>query len=50
MIEKDSTEAFEDVINEDSFLRNIKRMFIMKQMETYKIKKINIECDEDTKH
>ena len=30
MIENDSIETFEDVINEDSFLKNIKRMFIMK--------------------
>ena len=39
MIEKDNIEHFEIVINEDSFLKNIMRMFIMKQMETYKIKK-----------
>ena len=43
MIKKDTIETFEDVINEDLFLKNIKRMFIMKQMKTHKIKKINIE-------
>ena len=46
MIEKGSIETFKDVINEDSLLKNIKRMFIMKKMETYKIIKINIEYDE----
>ena len=49
MLGKDTIKTFEDVINEDSFLKNIKRMFIMKQMETYKIKKINIEYDENIK-
>jgi hypothetical protein len=49
MIEKDSIETSEDVINEDLFLKNIKRMFIMKQMETYRIKKVNIEYDENIK-
>ena len=48
MIGQDNIETFEDV-NEDSYLKNIKRMFIMKQMETYKIKKTNIEYDENIK-
>ncbi len=39
----------EDVIYEDSFLKNIKRMFIMKQMENHNIKKFTIEYDENTK-
>ena len=49
MIEKNTIETFEDVINESSFIKNIKRMFIMKQTETYKIKKINIEYGENIK-
>lgn len=34
----DINNDIEDIIYEDSFLKNIKRMFIMKQMEQYNIK------------
>jgi hypothetical protein len=39
MIDKDSIETFEDVINENLFLKNVKRMFIVNSMKTYKLKK-----------
>ncbi|KAI8329486.1 hypothetical protein BC941DRAFT_27741 [Chlamydoabsidia padenii] len=45
----DNNIDFEDIIYDDLFLKNIKRMFIMKKMEQYDIKKINIEFDEITK-
>ena len=40
---------FEDIINKDSFLKNIKRMFITKQMEIHNIKNIVIDYDDITK-
>lgn len=40
---------FEKIINEDSFLKNIKRMFIMKQIEQLHIKEVVINFDNSTK-
>lgn len=40
---------FENYINNDSFLKNIKRMFITKQMELYNIKQFTINFDNETK-
>lgn len=40
---------FEKIINEDSFLKNIKRMFIMKQIEYLHIKEVVINFDNSTK-
>lgn len=39
----------QNIIEEDSFLKNIKRMFITKQMELYNIKQFKIEFDNYTK-
>ncbi len=39
----------ENIIYDDSFLKNIKRVFIKKQMEEHNIKKIIIEYDENIK-
>ncbi|KAI9299614.1 hypothetical protein BJ944DRAFT_245029 [Cunninghamella echinulata] len=49
MDELDNFIDIEDLINEESFMKNIKRMFIMRKMEEYKINNININFDNNTK-
>ncbi|CAO3648689.1 unnamed protein product, partial [Cunninghamella blakesleeana] len=41
--------TLEDIINNETFIKNIKRMFIIKQIETYSIEKITIEFDKNIK-
>lgn len=40
---------FEKIINKDSFLKNIKRLFIVKQMEQLNIRQVLINFDDITK-
>ena len=40
---------FDNVVNNDSFFKNIKRMFIIKQMEIHNIKSFNITFDNNIK-
>lgn len=42
-------DKFEDIINEESFSKNIKRMFLIKKMEELNIKQAVINFDAITK-
>lgn len=41
--------VFEDLINEYTFIKNIKRMFLTKKMEELNIEEVNIKFDTNTK-